>query len=109
MVYKFRSLREPDLTLKVKDIDGDEVTVQFQKYNNGLGLFETEETKIAEGMLKSKKNGVDYMDADYVKRNKGKAEAKPKVAIKSAPKTPKTSNPKAKAKPKAKRKSSTKK
>jgi hypothetical protein len=105
MVYKFRSLREPNLKILIHDTDGDETTVQFEALNGPsggkIGLFETEETHIAEAMLADKRNGVIYMDKDYVERI-AKKKPEPKEApvkkaptTKQAPKMQKTSKKKA--------------
>ena len=88
MVYKFRSLREPNLQLAINDTDGDQTTVNFEAINGPsggkIGLFETEETKIAEAMLVDKRNGVLYMDSNYVEKT---VTVKPKAKKKaSAPK-----------------------
>lgn len=96
MVYKFRSLIGYSQTLKIRDVDGDEVTVEFQKIDpvggKPYGLFETEDDKIGQAMLRHPDNGVKYMDQDYVKRLK-EADAAKKVskkretqAVKDAPK-----------------------
>ena len=109
MVYKFRSLREPGLKVEIRDTDGDEVTVNFESINGPsggqIGIFETEETKIAESMLKDKRNGVIYMDSNYLSRPVPQAE-KPKAKKKStesAPKTPATSEKPKKRKSKSKK------
>ena len=72
MVYKFRSLRESNLKIEIRDTDGAQVTVNFESINGSsggkIGIFETEETQIAEAMLADERNGVVYMDADYLTR-----------------------------------------
>jgi len=90
MVYKFRSLREPDLQLAIKDTDGDQTTVTFEAVNGSsggkIGLFETEETKIAEAMLADERNGVVYMDSNYVEKT---AVVQPKATEKVISEKPK--------------------
>ena len=101
MVHKFKSF-EPELKLLIKDSDGDQVTVQFEPvHGKKFGLFQTEETKIAEGLLSDSRNGVEYMDEGFLARKAAteKLNAKPKKKpTASAPKTPKTSKKKRKTK-----------
>jgi len=90
MVYKFRSLREPNLQVAIKDTDGDEHTVSFQKIHQigqpPIGILETEETKIAEAMLADERNGVVYMDSNYVEKT---AVVQPKATEKVISEKPK--------------------
>lgn len=91
MVYKFRSLKEPELVVPIKDTDGDLHTVQFQKIQfpgkPAIGIFETEETKIANAMIADERNGVVYMDSNYVP--KSLPDIAPEPAISEKPKSKK--------------------
>jgi len=107
MVYKFRSLVGPDLSVTTKDSDGDLVTVNFEGINGSsggkIGIFETEETKIAEGLKADSKCDSLYYFCDK-KKPRVKVEPEPSpveefvvpeepepVITVSVPKTSKTS------------------
>jgi len=108
MVYKFRSLVEPDLSVTTKDSDGDLVTVNFESLNGSsggqIGIFETEETKIAEGLKADGRCDKLYYFCDK-KKSRVKKEPEPILAVEefaipeeqepvvtvSVPKTSKTS------------------
>jgi len=103
MVYKFRSLAGPDLTVNIKDSDGDGVAVNFTPINdtagNRLGLFETEDPKIAEGMINDKRHGklfyLGIKKKPEVKKSISKPAPKPTQSrMARAPKIQKTSKKK---------------
>ena len=94
MLYKFKSLTTPDLSARIKTTDGDEVTVNFipqspmkekdwdetkriQTASAVYGYFETEIERIGEGMLKDKRNGVEWMHLNPVAKSTSQAKNEP--------------------------------
>lgn len=96
MTYKFRSLTEHDLILNILDLDGDEVTIQFHRWE-----FETDDDNIGQAAIADSRNGIVFMDSDYVERKKAQDEGKKKVA---AAKKKVAAQPKPQPKPKSKSK-----